>query len=365
MPNSPPQHGSSQYSDLSISGGTNILGNVFGGLTINSKVAAHPDYVGTYLHTSLRPVASYVARPVLQMQVEERMYDARAAGAACRSVVIMVGLGGAGKSQLALHYIQTHRTEYSAVFWVDTRSRESLERDYIQMYRLVSGSEQGAASLRLDIDRVVTKVKSWFEGWEGRWLLAFDNADSLDDETDPYFFNLQRYLRDALGVEIIITTRSRTATDMTELEAVEVGKLAPAEAVDMFVRCAKLSTPTEAALKEAALKEAALIIAELDYLALAVTRAGAYVAATPRIRSNIADYLPEYRRRRKALLSQKAEQQIHQYGESVLSTWEMSCAAIAKQCLVAVRLLGFFPFGPGGYLPRVVPSRDRLSNGAE
>ncbi|KAK5678384.1 hypothetical protein LTR17_027658 [Elasticomyces elasticus] len=207
------------------------------------------------------------------------------------------------------------------------------------MYRLVSGSKQDAASLRPDIDRVVTTVKSWFEGREGRWLLAFDNADSLDDESDPYFVDLQHYLPDAPGVEIFVTTRSRTAVDITELAAVEVGKLALAEAIEMFVHCAKLVTPTEAALKEAA-----LIAVELDYLALALTLAGAYVAATPRIRSNIAEYLPEYRHRRKALLSRKAKQQIHQYGESVLSTWETSCAAIAKQCPVAIRLLSFLAF---------------------
>ena len=44
------------------------------------------------------------------------------------------------------------------------------------------------------------------------------------------------------------------------------------------------------------------------------------------------------------LLGRKAKQQIHAYGESVLSTWETSCATIAKQCPVAVRLLSFFAF---------------------
>ncbi|KAK5110032.1 hypothetical protein LTR85_001790 [Meristemomyces frigidus] len=90
--------------------------------------------------------------------------------------------------------------------------------------------------------------------------------------------------------------------------------------------------------------EAALIVGELDYLALAVTLAGAYVAATPRVRSNIAEYLPEYRRRRRVLLGRKANAQIHRYSESVLSTWETSCAAIATRCPVAVRLLSFFAF---------------------
>jgi len=168
---------------------------------------------------------------------------------------------------------------------------------------------------------------------------VYDNADSLDDESDPYFVDLRCYLPDTPGVEIIITTRSQTATGMTELAAIEVGKLAAAEAVDMFMRCSKLGDAAGAVREETA-----LIVAELDHLALAVTLAGAYVAATPRIRPNIAEHLPEYRRRRKALLGRKAKQQIHAYGESVLSTWETSYATIAKQCPVAVRLLSFFAF---------------------
>ncbi|KAK1808393.1 hypothetical protein LTR12_017242 [Friedmanniomyces endolithicus] len=121
--------------------------------------------------------------------------------------------------------------------------------------------------------------------------------------------------------------------------AIEVGKLAAAEAVDMFMRCSKLGNAAGAVREETP-----LIVAELDYLALAVTLAAAYVAATSRIRSNVAEYLPEYRRRRKALLGRKAKQQIHQCGESVLSTWDTSYATIAKQCPMAVRLLSIFAF---------------------
>ncbi|KAK3669918.1 hypothetical protein LTR78_010169, partial [Recurvomyces mirabilis] len=128
----------------------------------------------------------------------------------------------------------------------------------------------------------------WFEDRQGSCLLVYDNADSLDDESDPYFVDLQRYLPDVPGVKIIITTPSQTATGMTELQAIEVGKLAPAEAVDMFMRCSKLGDAAGSVRRETA-----LIVAELDDLALAVTLAGAYVAATPRIRSNLVDYLPE------------------------------------------------------------------------
>jgi hypothetical protein len=53
-------------------------------------------------------------------------------------------------------------------------------------------------------------------------------------------------------------------------------------------------------------KEIMLIVEELGYLALAVTLAGSYVAATPRLRSDIRSYLPEYRERRKQLPGMKA-----------------------------------------------------------
>jgi ATP/maltotriose-dependent transcriptional regulator MalT len=39
-----------------------------------------------------------------------------------RKTAVVHGLGGMGKTQLALAYAQRHRDEYSAVFWVNTRA---------------------------------------------------------------------------------------------------------------------------------------------------------------------------------------------------------------------------------------------------
>lgn len=122
-------------------------------------------------------------------------------------------------------------------------------------------------------------MKTWFHSWKCRWLFVFDNVDSLDDESDPYFVDLQRYLPDAPGVDIVVMTRSQTAIDMTELEVVEMGKLVLAEAVEIFVRCSKLRNPAETVLVEAA-----RIVSELDYLALAATLAGAPAAAKSTVR---------------------------------------------------------------------------------
>src|ERR1700743_1506152 len=83
---------------------------------------------------------------------------------------------------------------------------------------------------------------------------------------------------------------------------------------------------------------------ELGCLALAINLAGTYVRETPRLQSNVSRYLPEYRQRRKELLQRKPIQQVHQYNESVLTTWETSRCAVQDQYPAAANLLTILAF---------------------
>lgn len=40
-------------------------------------------------------------------------------------ILVVWGLGGAGKSQLVLNYIREYRQDYTAVFWIEAGSKES------------------------------------------------------------------------------------------------------------------------------------------------------------------------------------------------------------------------------------------------
>lgn len=186
------------------------------------------------------------------------------------------------------------------------------------------------------LEEAIQTVKGWFHSRTGKWLLILDGADSIENEEDESYINLQAYLPDAPSVDIILTTRSSTTKEMTELQAVKVEQLETAEAVELFCCCSKLQSPQE--------QEVLAIIEQLGCLALAISLAGAYVAATPHLRSDIHQYLLEYQERRKILLSQKPKRHIHQYGESVLTTWESSFVAIKKESLEASQLLSLLAF---------------------
>ena len=254
-------------------------------------------------------------------------------------ILAVWGLGGAGKSQLVLNYIHEYRRDYAAVFWIEAGSKESIERDYIQIYRLLYGRQIDAGPRIVKVEDAVPAVKRWFHGREGRWLVVLDSADTIDDNRDKSYIDLEYFLPNAPGVHIVITSRSSIAKQMTTLEAVEVADMEPPEAVELFQRYANIKEKSQDVATEVA-----QIVKELGYLALAITLAGSYVSVTARLSSDIRRYLPEYRQRRKELLRQRANRHIHQYEESVLSTWEVSFEAIEDHNPAAARLLGLLAF---------------------
>jgi len=82
------------------------------------------------------------------------------------------GLGGMGKTQIAVEYAYRHRDTYSAVLWSQANSREALVLGFIAIARLLNlrAAEEKDQSL------TVAAVKRWLEDHTD-WLLVFDNAD--------------------------------------------------------------------------------------------------------------------------------------------------------------------------------------------
>ncbi|EEU40088.1 uncharacterized protein NECHADRAFT_76027 [Fusarium vanettenii 77-13-4] len=212
-----------------------------------------------------------------------------------------LGIGGAGKSQLARSYLQEYGNKYDATFWIHAISPAALERSFQDIYSTLPNP------VPLPPDSPPGKVRAavlrWFFQNSGNWLLLFDEADGLS-ERDDNFIRISNYIPRGKNVHVIITSRSSMARDLSTYDGIEIRTLKPPEAVKLFLACAKIEGATGKIRKQAE-----LIAEELGHLPLALTIAGSYVARTPRLASDLSGYLKEHRER-KELLRQEPQQLI-------------------------------------------------------
>ena len=121
----------------------------------------------------------------------------------------IVGLGGVGKTQIALEVAYQARQLFPdcAILWVPAVDMESLEQAYQEI----------ASSLGLRFDPKTEDVKKVVQAYltqshQGRWLMIFDNADELnmwtEDTSSSQYGGLRSFLPKSDQGAVIFTTRS-------------------------------------------------------------------------------------------------------------------------------------------------------------
>jgi len=209
----------------------------------DSTASARAENVGQFAHTSLQPVKAYVQRPALCDRIRRQLHGTASQGEGQYTTILVIwGLGGAGKTQLVLDYLRRYRNEYKATFWIQAGSRESIERDFIHMYHMLFNIRISAGQEMVQADDAVLAVKSWFSRGRDQWLLVVDGADAIENEEDGDYIDLQHFIPDSQFLQVIVTTRSRTAKEISLQEGVEVGGMADSEAMGLFYKSSSDNT---------------------------------------------------------------------------------------------------------------------------
>lgn len=217
------------------------------------------------------------------------------------------GLGGIGKTQLAIEYAYRYGQEYRAVFWMRATTHDTLLADLVTLAELLDLPERDAREQHI----VVSAVWRWLAQHHG-WLLILDNADTPQLVTE--------FLPPQGNGVILVTTRSQTIGRIASATAIE--KLDQREGTMLLLRRAR-KLGVDAALEEARAddgQQAQAIMAAMDGLPLALDQAGAYIEETG---CGLNEYLELYHQQRTLLLNHQSDE-ASDYPYTVVSTWSLS-----------------------------------------
>lgn len=117
-----------------------------------------------------------------------------------RKILVLGGVQGIGKTQLAIRYAQKYGSYYSSVFWLHAASEISLKGSLRILARRILPVDRANG---LEDDRLWLYVSNWLSELDNRrWLIIFDNYD------DPDLYNIENFYPSASQGSIIITSRS-------------------------------------------------------------------------------------------------------------------------------------------------------------
>ncbi|KAJ5538671.1 hypothetical protein N7494_008150 [Penicillium frequentans] len=293
----------------------------------------------------------FVTREIIFRKIQEKISIL-----GCR--IALVGLGGVGKSQLAIEisYLVRSQSPETWVFWVHASNAARFE----QSFRVIAN--QVKISGRHDPEaNIYQLVENWLQDEKrGKWVLILDNLD--DDEllrklpttgqegltkgrinylTKP----LLEYLPRSPNGSIVITSRTKEVALKTVhfKDLIPIEPMTHHEALELFLKKLRVSEP-----EREPEQEMLELVEELNCIPLAIVQAASYIIQhAPRC--SISQYLTKIKKSDRDATKLLGYEAGHLYPDweaknTILESWQTSFDHIRQKRSSAVDLLSLMSF---------------------
>lgn len=223
---------------------------------------------------------------------------------------ILTGLGGVGKTQLAVEYSFKNKEKYNIIWWIRAKNETTILSDFKELCK-----ELGLPVKNQKGEHILTSVlKKWMQT-NDKWLLIFDNIEDLD--------LYKKYISTNPKGHIIVTTRRQDSVNSLLIDI-----LKPEDSSLFLLRSTSQNDKNKAEL----------LADELGYLPLALEQASAYIRQTG---LTIDEYYNRF-------LSHKAEiigrGKALNNEDTILTIWDLSLSEVSKKLDLCREFMNFCSF---------------------
>ncbi|MDG4784477.1 FxSxx-COOH system tetratricopeptide repeat protein [Micromonospora sp. WMMD1102] len=233
----------------------------------------------------------------------------------------LLGLGGVGKTQIALEYAHRFAAYYEIVWWISADQPQIVRTELAKLAGQLK--LQSGPTVNEQVDAVLQALRQG--DLFPRWLIIFDNPEEPEQ--------LREFLPDGPG-DVIVTTRNQSWTHVAEY--LEIGVFERTESVELISRRVETMVPSDADA----------VAERLGDLPLVVEQAAAWLATTA---MPVRNYLRLLDTRLPEMLAEKPPQG---YPTSAAVAWNLSLQRLRESRPAAARLLELFSF----FSPEPIPT---------
>jgi hypothetical protein len=223
-----------------------------------------------------QPVHHFATRPELD-RIKSLL--SRQSQNAAVQVICLIGLGGAGKTQLMLQYASSERNQYGVVLWIDATSKETMASSYtlaasqlgliLPPFERAEFTSSSLIRYRPEFEMNIAAVNRELQRRGQPWLILFDGADDVGT-----IGRIRKYMPTAHNGHVLVSSRRKEA-HLIGNYFIKVTGLPIGSARDLLIHHAFIQDPSDSDLDCAE-----RIVRMLDCIALAVELAGRYISSS-------------------------------------------------------------------------------------
>ena len=252
-------------------------------------------------------------------------------------VQVISGLGGIGKTQIAVEYVYRYHEDYRTILWIRAETPAMLIADLMAIANLLNILQKNEQ----DQHHAVYAVKRWLKSSK-HWLLVLDNVGdfTIVNEIIPW---------KSMG-HVIVTTLAQSTGIFAH--HIELKQMELDEATLFILHRCKFIT-RNASLEDASQTlrvQAKTVAIKLNCFPLALDQASAYIEDTG---CSLSDYLDQYQIRRGILLDRRGSL-VTDHPMSVSTTLFLCFKEVERANLVAAEVLQLCSFLGADAIPEKI-----------